>query len=108
METLGAPTLASILCRPWWDNELRRPSSSPLPPSLSMFWWRCRSPFAAAVRPAGLFDRTVGLLASFGMAFPPFVAGILLLTLFSVHLGWLPQPAGTCPCRQILFKTFGL
>ncbi|MBB5627142.1 ABC transporter permease [Sphaerisporangium krabiense] len=45
---------------------------------------------AAAVRPDGWADRLIGALASAGMAFPPFVAGILLILAFSVTLRWLP------------------
>jgi peptide/nickel transport system permease protein len=44
----------------------------------------------SAVRPAGWFDRITSALCSLGMAFPPFVAAIFLLLLFSVELGWLP------------------
>ncbi|MBB4700583.1 ABC transporter permease [Sphaerisporangium siamense] len=45
---------------------------------------------AAAIRPGGWADRLIGALASAGMAFPPFVAGILLILAFSVTLHWLP------------------
>ncbi len=44
----------------------------------------------AAQRPGGVVDRLTLLLASVGMAFPPFVAGLFLLLVFSVGLGWLP------------------
>jgi peptide/nickel transport system permease protein len=44
----------------------------------------------AAQRPGGVIDRTITFLSSAGMAFPPFVAGILLLLVFSVMLRWLP------------------
>jgi peptide/nickel transport system permease protein len=53
----------------------------------------------SAVRPAGPFDRIVSALCSFGMAFPPFVAAIFLLLLFSVQLGWLPA-RGYVPLNQ--------
>jgi peptide/nickel transport system permease protein len=43
-----------------------------------------------ALRPGGAIDRIVTALSSFGLAFPPFVAGIFLLLIFSVRLGWLP------------------
>jgi peptide/nickel transport system permease protein len=43
-----------------------------------------------SLRPGGFLDRVVGLGASLGMSFPPFVAGILLLLLFAVQLGWFP------------------
>lgn len=43
-----------------------------------------------SLKPNGWLDRVAGLAASFGMSFPPFVAGILLLLLFGVELGWFP------------------
>lgn len=45
---------------------------------------------AASLRPHGAVDRIVSALSSLGMAFPPFVAAIFLLVVFSVQLGWLP------------------
>jgi peptide/nickel transport system permease protein len=45
---------------------------------------------AAAQRPGGLVDRTLTAAAALGMSFPPFVAGIVLILVFSVTLGWLP------------------
>jgi peptide/nickel transport system permease protein len=44
----------------------------------------------AVRRPGGPADRAMSTLSSLGMAFPPFVAGILLVIVFSVTLGWLP------------------
>jgi len=44
----------------------------------------------AALRPGGWVDRAISALSSLGMAFPPFVAAIFLLIVFSVQLGWLP------------------
>lgn len=44
----------------------------------------------AAQRPGRPLDRGITFLSSTGMAFPPFVAGILLLLVFSVILRWLP------------------
>ncbi|MDW5598437.1 ABC transporter permease [Conexibacter stalactiti] len=44
----------------------------------------------AALRPHGWIDRAISGLSSLGMAFPPFVASIFLLIVFSVQLGWLP------------------
>lgn len=44
----------------------------------------------AALRPHGWIDRAISALSSLGMAFPPFVASIFLLIVFSVQLGWLP------------------
>src|SRR5208282_6847053 len=49
--------------------------------------------------PAGVFsayhrgspgDRTVSVLTLFGLALPNFALGPLLITLFSIKLGWLP------------------
>jgi peptide/nickel transport system permease protein len=44
----------------------------------------------AASRPRGWIDRVISALSTLGMSFPPFVAGIILLVIFSVKLGWLP------------------
>lgn len=44
----------------------------------------------AVKRPGGPVDRLMSTLASLGMAFPPFVAAIFLVVVFSVTLGWLP------------------
>lgn len=44
----------------------------------------------AALRPHGWIDRIVSAASSVGMAFPPFVAAVFLLIIFSVNLGWLP------------------
>lgn len=45
---------------------------------------------AAAQRPGGPVDRIITSIAAAGMAFPPFVAGILLILVFSVGLRWFP------------------
>jgi peptide/nickel transport system permease protein len=45
---------------------------------------------AAARRPGGWLDRLITAIASAGMAFPPFVAGIVLIIVFSIGLHWLP------------------
>jgi peptide/nickel transport system permease protein len=47
----------------------------------------------AALRPGGLIDRGVTALASLGQAIPNFWLGILLLTVFTRWLTWLP-PTG--------------
>lgn len=44
----------------------------------------------AASRPGGVVDRAITMCSSAGMAFPPFVVGILLILVFSVRLEWLP------------------
>lgn len=44
----------------------------------------------AVSRPGSWRDRVATLLSSAGMAFPPFIAGILLILVFSIGLGWLP------------------
>lgn len=44
----------------------------------------------AARRPGGLVDRGVDVWVSGVRALPPFLLGLALVLLFSVHLGWLP------------------
>jgi peptide/nickel transport system permease protein len=44
----------------------------------------------AARRPDGLVDRAVDGWVASVRALPPFLLGLLLILLFSVHLGWLP------------------
>lgn len=44
----------------------------------------------ASLRPHGWLDRGISAISSVGMAFPPFVAAVFLLIIFSVELGWLP------------------
>jgi len=45
----------------------------------------------AAYRQYGLFDQVSGLLTMVGYALPSFFSGVLLMLLFSVHLGWFPM-----------------
>jgi peptide/nickel transport system permease protein len=45
---------------------------------------------AAALNPHGRLDRAISALSSLGMAFPPFVAAIFFIIVFSVQLKWLP------------------
>jgi peptide/nickel transport system permease protein len=54
---------------------------------------------AAARRPGGWLDRVITAVSSAGMAFPPFVAGLLLIVLFSVVVHWLPA-RGFVPFAQ--------
>ena len=44
----------------------------------------------AALRPYSLFDQVANTLAFVGFSLPTFFTGLLLILLFSVHLGWLP------------------
>lgn len=44
----------------------------------------------AARRPGGLLDRLTTVWVAGARALPPFLLGLLLILLFSVHLGWLP------------------
>lgn len=44
----------------------------------------------AARRPDGLVDRAADAWVATVRALPPFLLGLLLVLLFSVHLGWLP------------------
>jgi peptide/nickel transport system permease protein len=54
---------------------------------------------AAARRPRGWLDRSITAIASAGMAFPPFVAGILLIIVFSITVHWFPA-RGFIPLTQ--------
>ncbi len=44
----------------------------------------------SAVRPYTLFDQLASALAFVGFSLPTFFTGLLLILLFSIHLGWLP------------------
>src|SRR5262245_21414951 len=44
----------------------------------------------AATRRGRLSDHLVRLAAAFGQAAPSFWVGLVLMTVFAVHLGWLP------------------
>ena len=56
----------------------------------------------AAMRPKGLIDRLVFGFSLFGRALPPFAIGLLLMVVFSVHLGWLPAAGYGKPSHYIL------
>lgn len=66
---------------------------------------------AAIAIPAGVIsahrrgsttDRTVSLFTLFGLAVPNFALGPLLITLFSIELGWLPVSGRGGPLNYIL------
>jgi ABC-type dipeptide/oligopeptide/nickel transport system permease component len=66
---------------------------------------------AAIGIPAGVFaayrrgyapDRAIGVLTLFGLAMPNFALGPLLITLFSIKLGWLPVSGRGGPLNYIL------
>ncbi|PYE50386.1 ABC transporter permease [Deinococcus yavapaiensis] len=44
----------------------------------------------SALKPGGLLDRTLTLLALCGISLPTFFAGIILIYIFSVRLAWIP------------------
>ncbi len=46
--------------------------------------------FAAALRPRGRIDRTIGGLTRLGVAIPAFWLAMILLLAFAVHLPWFP------------------
>jgi peptide/nickel transport system permease protein len=54
---------------------------------------------AAARTPGGWLDRSITAISSAGMAFPPFVAGILLIVVFSITVHWFPA-RGFVPFTQ--------
>lgn len=56
----------------------------------------------ATRRPGGWLDRGAVALASVGAAFPAYWLGLLLILLFSVHLGWLPAMGARTTAHLIL------
>jgi ABC-type dipeptide/oligopeptide/nickel transport system permease component len=48
-----------------------------------------------ASRPGSFQDTSVMVLAVAGLSIPPFWLGLMLIVIFSVHLGWLPAGEGT-------------
>lgn len=59
---------------------------------------------AAAIRPNSWIDRTALFLSVAGQAMPSFWFGLILITLFSITLGWLP-PSGTDSWRHFIMPT---
>jgi len=68
----------------------------------------------AAVRPAGIFDRSASVLSLAGASAPDFWIAIMGILLFAVTLGWLPTSGtGTpwhwlMPVAVLLVRPFGL
>jgi len=68
----------------------------------------------AAVRPAGVFDRSASVLSLAGASAPDFWIAIMGILLFAVTLGWLPTSGtGTpwhwlMPVAVLLVRPFGL
>ena len=56
----------------------------------------------ATRRPGGWLDRMTVAVASLGAAMPAYWLGLLLILLFSVHLGWLPAMGARTPAHMIL------
>ncbi len=56
----------------------------------------------AVRRPGGVVDRCAVALASIGAAMPAYWLGLLLILLFSVHLGWLPAMGTRTPAHIVL------
>ena len=59
---------------------------------------------AAAIRPNSWIDRTALFLSVSGQAMPSFWFGLILITVFSIKLGWLP-PSGTASWRNFIMPT---
>ena len=51
----------------------------------------------AAVKPGGLVDRAIGIVSISVITLPPFVVGLLLILIFSVHLHVLPVIGAGAP-----------
>ena len=60
-----------------------------------------------AVKQYSIFDSVTMVLALIGVAMPNFWLGILLILLFSVHLGWLP-PSGFSTFNEMVMPVFTL
>jgi ABC-type dipeptide/oligopeptide/nickel transport system permease component len=56
----------------------------------------------AASRRSQASDRTIGVLTLFGLAVPNFALGPLLITLFSIKIGWLPVSGRGGPLNYVL------
>lgn len=56
----------------------------------------------AATRPGSWGDRLVGLTTSAALASPMFMTGVVLVTLFSVHLEWLPSRGYVSPLEDFV------
>ena len=62
---------------------------------------------AAAVRPNGIVDRLVNIIAAIGQALPNFWFALMLIVLFSVTLSWLP-PSGSDNWTHFVLPTIAL
>jgi peptide/nickel transport system permease protein len=51
----------------------------------------------AGIRPGRLLDRLISNVTLVGLAIPDFIAGMLLILLFAVKLGWLPPASLLAP-----------
>ncbi|OOS26827.1 ABC transporter permease [Moraxella porci DSM 25326] len=56
----------------------------------------------AALRPDGVFDRFTLFIATILRSAPAFITGVLLITIFAVHLKWLPAIGYGKPIHYIL------
>ncbi len=55
----------------------------------------------AAVKPGGLVDRAIGIVSISVITLPPFVVGLLLILIFSVHLHVLPVIGAGAPGQPV-------
>ena len=58
-----------------------------------------------ALKPNGLLDRTISTLSLTLISVPDFLIAILLVTIFAVHLGWLPAIANLRPGQDFFTVT---
>ncbi|MFO7772663.1 MAG: ABC transporter permease [Dehalococcoidia bacterium] len=61
----------------------------------------------AGIKRNSVFDYSSMLLALFGLSMPVFWLGLMLMLLFSVHLGWLPA-TGAYTWRHLILPAFTL
>lgn len=56
----------------------------------------------AAIHRGGKFDQIIRIVSLFGLSFPNFWLGLILVLIFAVHLGWLPASGADSFSSMIL------